>query len=320
MPESDPDYQPVPTGLSPMLAVAGAPPATGEWSFEVKWDGYRALARCVGGRVQLSSRTGQDLTKQVPGVAALGEALAGREVLLDGELVALGADGRPDFGLLQQRIGKPAGSRARSDSAPPSPISYVIFDLLHLDGRSLLHWSYADRRGALEALELRGPAWSVPPQLRGTATEVLAAVRKQGLEGAMAKQRASRYWPGRRSDQWRKLVNLRKQDVLIGGWQPGSGRRAGGVGSLLLGVREAEGDLRYVGNVGTGFSERALAELKSMLDPLTRATSPFAASLPPARERVAHWVEPELAGEVEFATWTTDGQLRQPRWRGLKDG
>jgi len=318
-PPSDPDYEPVPTELAPMLAVTGPPPTGAGWTFDVKWDGYRALARCVGGRVQLHSRSGQGLTKSVPGIAALGEALAAHEVLLDGELVAFGADGLPDFGLLQQRIGKPAGGRARGGAGRTAPITYLVFDLLHLDGRSWLRRPHAERRAQLESLELAGPVWSVPPQLSGSAADVMAAVRAQGMEGVLAKHSAGYYLPGQRSDQWRKLVNLRKQDVVIGGWQAGNGRREGGVGSLLLGVREGDGALRYVGNVGTGFTERALRELHSMLAPLHRTDSPFSSPLPAARSRAAHWVQPELRGEVEFATWTGDDQLRQPRWRGLKD-
>ncbi|MEO9221702.1 MAG: non-homologous end-joining DNA ligase, partial [Mycobacteriaceae bacterium] len=319
-PPTDPDYQPVPTGVSPMLAVSGEPPTTSEWTYEVKWDGYRALAHVVGGRVRLSSRSGQDLTASVNGLAGLGEVLAGHEVLLDGELVALGPDGRPDFGLLQQRMGTPARSRARVQAGRQATVTYLIFDLLHLDGHSTMGLAHRERRELLESLSLAGPVWSVPALLSGTVQEILAAVREQGLEGVMAKRSTSSYQSGRRSKQWRKLVNLRKQDVVIGGWQPGEGRRTGGIGALLLGVRMDDGTLRYVGNVGTGFTERALRELQTMLEPLRRDGSPFAAELPAARTRTARWVVPELVGEVEFATWTGDGMLRQPRWRGLKDG
>ncbi|WP_127782799.1 non-homologous end-joining DNA ligase [Rhodococcus sp. X156] len=316
---TDPDYEPLPEELSPMLAVPGEPPTRGSWFYEVKWDGYRALARVEGGRVKLLSRSGQDLTKPVHGIAGLGEALAGHEVLLDGELVVLGPDGRPDFGLLQQLAGTKTGSTPRTRSIAGAAITYLIFDLLHLDGRSLLRRPLSERRELLDSLELAGPVWSVPPPLTGDAADVVAAVRAQGLEGVMAKKTASHYLPGRRSEQWLKLVNLRKADVVIGGWQPGNGRRADGLGALLLGVWTDDGSLRYVGNVGTGFTDRALRELHERLQPLAADTSPFAGPLPPARRRTARWVRPELTGEVEFATWTGDGMLRQPRWRGLLD-
>lgn len=318
-PPTDPDYEPVPAELSPMLAVTGKPATAAGWTFEVKWDGYRALAQVIGGRVRLSSRSGKDITTSAPGLAGLGAALADHEVLLDGELVALGPDGRPDFGLLQQRMGTKANSRARSRGSGESSVTYLIFDLLHLDGRSTIGLPHAERRALLEALELSGPAWSVPPLLAGTMDEVLDATREQELEGVMAKHSASVYRPGLRTEQWRKLVNLRKQDVLIGGWQPGEGRRANGVGSLLLGVADDGGGLRYVGNVGTGFTDRALRELAALLKPLQRKDSPFTGGLPAARAKAARWVDPQLLGEVEFATWTADGMLRQPRWRGLND-
>lgn len=310
-PPTDPEHESVPDGLAPMLAVHGDPPSTGAWAYEVKWDGHRALARVVGGRVTLTSRGGHDVTASVPGVGGLGEALAGRDCLLDGELVVLGTDGRPDFGLLQQRLGAP---RSRGPK-----VTYLLFDVLHLDGRSCLPLPHAERRELLESLELTGPVWSVPTQLAGSASDVLEAVRAQGLEGVMAKRASSPYTPGRRSESWLKLVNLRTADVVVGGWQPGAGRRVGTVGSLLLGVPTDDG-LRYVGHVGTGFTDAALRELTARLEPLARSTSPFAGTVPAVRARTARWVEPELAAEVGFATWTSDGLLRQARWRGLAGG
>lgn len=291
-----------------MLAVPGPLPCRGTWAHEVKWDGHRALARVVDGAVVLTSRGGHDVTRAVPGIAGLA-ADVGTDALLDGELVALDAAGRPDFGLLQRRIG--AGRRGG--------VTYLVFDVLHLGRTSLLERPLHERRDALEGLELGGPGWAVPAQLAGDTATVLAAVGAQGLEGIVAKETSSAYLPGRRSPAWVKLVHLRKADVVIGGWQPGAGRRAGAVGSLLLGVRDGSG-LRYVGNVGTGFTERALRELGAQLDVLSTDRSPFVTAVPAARARMARWVRPELAGEVEMAAWTDDGHLRQPRWRGLRDG
>lgn len=301
--------EPVPAGLSPMLAVAGDPPRFGEWSYEVKWDGHRALASVVAGAVTLTSRGRRDITAAVPALTGLGEALGGRDGLFDGELVAFGPDGRPDFGLLARRLGAPHVAGAQ--------VTYLIFDVLHLDGRSCLQLPHRARRALLESLSLSGPGWGVPAALTGSVDEVLEAVRLQGLEGVLAKRSTSPYTPGRRSTDWVKLVNLHTLNVVVGGWQPGAGRRAATVGSLLLGVPEPDG-LRYVGHVGTGFTDTALADLGTALAPLHTPRSPFAGPVPPHRARTAQWVRPAVRGEVQFAAWTADGLLRQARWRGVR--
>ena len=293
-----------------MLAVDGPVPARGSWSYEVKWDGHRALARVVGGRVELRSRRGHDITSKVPGIEGLGATLAGTDCLLDGELVVFDPDGRPDFSLLQHRLGAPA------DGGPP--VTYLVFDVLHADGASWLPRPYAERRARLAQLGLAGAVWATPPPLRGDPDVVLATVTGRGLEGLVAKEETSPYRPGARSEHWRKLVVLHRADVVIGGWQPGTGRRAGTIGSLLLGVPDADG-LRYVGHVGTGFTDRTLADIRARLGPLAREGSPFATVVPRGRERSARWVRPELTAEVEFHTWTADGVLRQARWRGWRD-
>lgn len=298
----------VPQGLAPMLAVhADVPPGPG-WSYEVKWDGHRALARVVGGVVGLRSRAGHDTTAAVPGIQGLGDA---PDCLLDGELVVLDRDGRPDFGLLQRRLGDPHGRGPA--------VTYLVFDVLHLHGRSCLDLPHAERRALLSALGLDGEVWSTPSPLTGSGPEVLAAVRGAGLEGVIAKESAGPYRPGVRSSAWRKLVNLRTADVVVGGWQPGAGRRAGGVGSVLVGVPAPDG-LRYAGHVGTGFTDAALDALAARLAPLARRTSPFVGPVPAGRARTARWVDPVVAGEVAFAAWTTDGLLRQARWREVRGG
>ena len=305
---------PVPHELAPMLAVDGPVPAQGTWSYEVKWDGHRALARVVAGRVELRSRRGHDITGKVAGIDGLGATLAGTDCLLDGELVAFDASGRPDFSLLGQRLGAPAGSGP--------PVTYLIFDVLHVDGASWLDVPHARRRQRLDAMRLTGGVWATPPLLHGDPAAVLAAVTEQGLEGLLAKEVSSPYRPGVRSDEWRKLVVLHRAEVVVGGWQPGAGRRAGSVGSLLLGIPDdgPAGRLRYVGHVGTGFTDHTLAQIHARLQPLARRSSPFSTGIPRGRERSARWVAPELEAEVEFHTWTADGILRQARWRGWRDG
>jgi bifunctional non-homologous end joining protein LigD len=197
------------------------------------------------------------------------------------------------------------------------PATYLVFDVLHLDGRSLVDEPYVERRRILESLQLSGPSWQTPPHFEGDGESVLAASKAQGLEGVLAKRLDSRYYPGKRSDCWLKIKNLRTQEVVIGGWKPGEGRRAGAIGSLLLGVPGRDG-LDYVGHVGTGFTEKMLRDLESDLTPLARDDSPFATAVPREHARGAHWVEPVVVGEVAFGEWTREGRLRHPAWRGLR--
>ena len=169
----------------------------------------------------------------------------------------------------------------------------------------------------LEGLDVDGPHWKTPPHWTEDGAAILQAARDQQLEGVVVKQLGSAYYPGRRFNGWLKVKNLRTQEVVIGGWQPGEGRRAGAIGSLLLGLPEGK-QLRYVGKVGTGFTDRALGELAELLDPL-RADSPPYVEPVPRRDAVgAIWVKPTVVGEVRFSEWTRDGRLRHPAWRGLR--
>lgn len=310
---------PLPSRVRPMLARAMTtlPPDDGTWAHEMKWDGFRALAYVEGGRVRLLSRTGQDITGDYPELRGLGKALAGRQALLDGEIVALGADNWPDFEALQQRTS--AGSPAVAERLAASvPVSYLAFDLLHLDGRPLLDEPYHRRRALLEALGLNGPYWQTPPSFTGErVSDVQEVSRQHSLEGIVSKRLASRYEPGKRTGSWRKIKNFRRQEVVIGGWKPGGGARAGQIGSLLIGVQGPAG-LEYAGHVGTGFSERALRMLGEELAPLRRDTPPFATPVPPEHAGPAVWAEPVLVIEVAFTGWTRAGRMRAPSYRGLR--
>jgi bifunctional non-homologous end joining protein LigD len=198
------------------------------------------------------------------------------------------------------------------------PVTYLAFDLLHLDGRPLLDEPYQARRALLEELALQGPRWQTPPSFTGEAgTDVLAVSRQHDLEGIVSKRLASRYEPGKRTGSWLKIKNLRRQEVVVGGWKPGEGNRTGLFGSLLIGVQDA-GGLEYAGHVGTGFSEQALDMLWERLTPLRRGTSPFASEVPPEHARRAVWVEPVLVIEVTFTGWTQAGRMRAPSYRGLR--
>jgi bifunctional non-homologous end joining protein LigD len=212
------------------------------------------------------------------------------------------------------QIGDPGQARRL---AQHTPVVFLAFDVLHLDGHPTIGLRYTQRRELLESLGLAGPHWAAPPYFPGGGAEALAASRDQGLEGVVAKRLDSGYEPGRRSPAWIKVKHVRSQTVVVGGWKPGQGRRAGGVGSLLLGVQGEDG-LEFAGHVGTGFTDRALHDLGARLKRIERRTSPFATEVPRQHARGARWVSPKLVGEVVFAEWTRDGRLRAPSWRGLR--
>jgi bifunctional non-homologous end joining protein LigD len=300
-----------------MLATLGElPKDDANWSYEMKWDGVRALTYLQDGRVRFTSRNDIDVTVSYPELHSLAEQLGETQALLDGEIVSFDEAGRPSFKRLQQRMHVASAATARR-LAESDPAVYLIFDLLHLDGRNLFDLPYTQRRELLEGLELDGDSWQIPPAFTGDGAHAVEASKQQGLEGIMAKRSGSRYLPGRRSPDWVKVKNFRTQEVVVGGWSPGKGRRAGTVGALLLGVPTSEG-LRYVGQVGTGFTDAMLRDLAERLGHIARKTSPFSPDVPRADARDAQWVAPQLVGEVMFGEWTGDGRLRHPSWRGLR--
>ncbi|WIB26793.1 ATP-dependent DNA ligase [Curtobacterium sp. MCSS17_015] len=285
-----------------------------QWAFEMKWDGVRALATVRDGAVRLLSRNGNDLTDQYPELQELGER-AGVDGVFDGEIVALDRHGRPSFQLLQNRMGltKP---REVSAARASTPVRLFLFDVLEADGHELTRLGYTARREALTTVVDPGGLIEVPPESDGDLAAAMTRSKKRGLEGVVAKKRSSRYVEGRRSESWLKLKHHATQEVVVGGWKPGAGRREGGVGSLLLGIPGDDG-LVYVGKVGTGFRDQDLDDIGVLLGRTERDTSPFV-DVPRPDARDAHWVAPERVAEVEFAEWTGDGRLRQPSWRGWR--
>ncbi len=297
--------------VRPMLATPGPLPVGSGWAFEFKWDGVRAVAYVRGG-LRLLTRNDLDVSGTYPELDVLGDVADG--VVLDGEIVALDR-GRPSFGRLQSRMHV---ADPEDDLLARVPVVYYVFDLLYAHGKPLLDRPYARRRELLDTLGLSAGPVRVPPFFAGPHGEdVLTAARDHGLEGVVAKRAMSRYEPGRRSHSWVKVPLVRTREVVIGGWQPGNGRRKGTVGSLLLGIPGPDG-LRYVGKVGTGFTEAALDDLHRRLTVLEQPRPPFTDQVPADHARAAHWARPELVGEVEFRTFTDEGRLRHASWRGLR--
>jgi DNA ligase D-like protein (predicted ligase)/DNA ligase D-like protein (predicted polymerase)/DNA ligase D-like protein (predicted 3'-phosphoesterase) len=290
---------------APMLATHGsvAKLTASQWAFEAKWDGYRLLVDADHGKVRLRSRSGRDLTAEFPQLRSLADDLTEHHAVLDGEVVALDASGVPSFSEMQNR------KRA-------TRIEYRAFDLLYLDGRSLLRATYRDRRKLLETLA-SGGGLTVPDLLPGNGAEALEYSRTQRWEGVIAKKRDSTYQPGRRSASWVKDKYWNTQEVVIGGWRAGEGGRSSGIGSLLIGIPSSQG-LHFAGRVGTGFTERDLDNLKKTLKPLHTDESPFDAKLSTQDAKGVTFVRPTLVGEVRYSEWTSDDRLRQPSWRGLR--
>ena len=315
-PPDDPAREPVPTDLEPMLAKPGRLPRDdAAYGHEVKWDGVRALVAVEGGRAVARGRSGRDITAAYPELRELGRAMGATEVLLDGELVAFDADGRPSFERLQRRMH--ASDAAARRLAAEVPVTYIAFDLLHLDGRSTLMLPYRERRRLLEGLKLEGAHWRTPAFHVGDGEAIVRASGERGLEGVVAKRLDSAYEPGRRSGAWIKIKHRRRADLVVGGWMPGKGGRGGRIGSLLVGFHDQGGALRYAGRVGSGLREADLDRLPVLLEPLRRRTSPFAGRGP---ARGARFTEPRLVVRVEFAEWTRSRTLRAPVFGGLVEG
>jgi bifunctional non-homologous end joining protein LigD len=329
----------MPEHLVPMLARAAHLPAQdAEWAFEIKWDGVRAITYWRPHEMRIESRNLNDVSARYPELRALGPQLGSHEVVLDGEIVSFDEQGRPSFERLQRRMHVTSASAIRR-LANEQPVSYLIFDLLYLDGRNTIELPYRERRALLEELGLQGPAWQTPRYHAGEGRELLTAAAEQHLEGVVAKRLDSPYRPGKRTDEWLKIKHVNRQELVVGGWLAGKGARAGRLGALLVGYyepgapagnddgsdRDAKGKrrrdpeslvLRYAGRVGTGFDEEELERLGQELATRARDSSPFAGTQPP---RGARFVEPELVAEVEFRQWTGDRILRHSAYKGLRE-
>jgi bifunctional non-homologous end joining protein LigD len=288
-----------------MLATLGSVDklTAARYAFEGKFDGYRLMVEVDRGRLALHSRNGIDVTAQYPQLQSLAASLADHHVILDGEVVALDEHGVPNFAEMQNR-------------ARATRVEFWAFDILTLDGQSLLRVKYRDRRRLLETFSA-GTDLIVPELLDGNGSQALAFSRTRKWEGVVAKRWDSTYQPGQRSASWIKDKNWNTQEVVIGGWRRGEGGRSSGIGALLCGIPDG-GALRFIGRVGTGFTEKDLLALKSLLAPLHTATSPFHPALSRPDSKDVTYVRPELVGEVRYGDTTPDGRLRHPSWRGLR--
>ena len=302
-----------PAFVPPMLAtLVGAPFDDPDWLFEVKWDGFRVEAIVDGGATSLRTRGEKDAAQFYFGPFLDPPSwISAKQAIVDGEVIALDDRGEPDFALLQARI----KGRATA-AAEPTPFVYEVFDLLHLEGRSLLDEPLEERRRLLASVLRPDPRVRLSEHVEGDGLAFFEAARVRGLEGVMAKDRRSPYVPGKRTDRWQKIKIRPEQELVVGGWATGTGK-AVDLGALLVGVYE-DGGLRYAGKVGAGFTDSSRADLLAAVAKLAADAPPFDDPVPRAAARDAHWLRPELVIRAEFAGWTGDGLVRQASYKGIE--
>ena len=307
-----------PPPADPMLATLTADafddPA---WVFEPKWDGIRAIAVCTDD-TRLISRNDRDITVAYPELHRLDNRVVALDATLDGEIVAFD-DGIPSFQRLQQRMHL-RDERRIEQMARQIPVAYIVFDLLYIDGEDLTSRPWEERREILEQVLVPSERVQLSPVTKGDGVALFAAAGQQGLEGIMAKKRSSPYKPGDRSRDWLKIKVVFDADVVVAGWTEGEGRRAGSLGSLVMAVYDGD-QLRYVGNVGTGFNRDSLADALGRLHALEETEPPFRSEVLRSRPelRQAHWVAPSLVIRVEHRQLTSAGRLRAPSFQGFRE-
>jgi len=300
--------------MRPMLATRGTSVPTGpEWTHEVKWDGMRVLVDVHEGAVTVRSRNENDVTAGFPELSGLGSFLGGRDVLLDGELVAF-AGGVPTFGALAERI-HVRDPRRVAQLARATPVTLLVFDVLRLDGRDVCELPLSERRVLLASLSLGDVHWQTPPAY-DDGPMLLEATRQQGLEGVVSKKLASRYVPGRRTTDWLKFPHRDSASYVVGGWRPET-ESTTRLGAVLVGEPGPDG-LRYRGRVGSGIAGKAGQRLLELLTPLLADASPFADEVPAVDAKGTVWVRPEVVVDVASLGFTPGGRLRQPSFAGVR--
>lgn len=303
----------MPEFIPPMLAtLVAAPFDEPDWQFEVKWDGFRVETVVDGDKVRLWTRGQQDAARYFGAFLEPPSWIAAKQAIVDGEVIALDHRGEPDFALLQARI------KGKGTAAEPTPFVYEVFDLMWLDGKSLLDEPLEDRRRLLADALRADPRVRLSEHIEGEGIAFFEAARARSLEGIMAKDRHSRYEPGKRSMAWQKVKIRPEQELVVGGMTRGTGK-AVELGALLVGFYE-DGALRYAGKVGAGFNDAIRAELLSKLEPLVVDQPPFAVPPPRPVARSAIWLRPDVVIRAEFAGWTGDGLVRQAAYKGFDLG
>ena len=303
----------MPEFIPPMLAtLVAAPFDNAGWQFEVKWDGFRVETVVDGDDVRLWTRGQLDAARYFGTFLDPPSWIAASQAIVDGEVIALDDHGEPDFALLQARI------KGQGRTGTPTPFVFEVFDLLWLDGRSLLDEPLEDRRRLLAGALRADPRIRLSEHIEGDGIAFFEAARARSLEGIMAKGRHSRYEPGKRSMAWQKVKIRPEQELVVGGMTRGTGK-AVELGALLVGFYE-DGALRYAGKVGAGFNDRIRAELLGKLEPLVVDAPPFAVPPPRLVSRSAIWLRPDVVIRAEFAGWTGDGLVRQAAYKGFDLG
>ena len=310
----------MPSIIHPMLAtLVDEPFNSDDWLFEIKWDGYRAIAFIEGDKLRLVSRNQNDLTKAYPELQDIPKHIRARTAILDGEVVALDEQGRPSFGLMQQRTGVGEGGRRIRRTRDDIPVMYYVFDLLYLDGYSLMRVDLEKRKELLAATVAASDGLRFSDHYVGRGIDVFNAAAEKGLEGIVAKQRRSCYEP-KRSREWLKIKITKRQECVVGGYTDPRGAREN-FGSLVLGLYDDQDHLIHVGHAGSGFTAKSHAEMWQRLDKLKVVKSPFLGKVESARP--VHYVRPEMVAEIKFTEWTHEGEsgtvkMRAPVFQGLR--
>ncbi len=310
--------RPIPTQIHPMLATSVDKPFDNpDWLFEIKWDGYRAVAFIQNGKVRLVSRNQNDLTAQYPELHDLPRFVQAEAAVLDGEIVALDEDGRSSFSLMQQRTGIRSGGR-RGPAQPGIPVLYYVFDLLYLDGYDLRRVPLEQRKQTLQQIVSPGGPLRYSEHFP-QGVQLFEAARQKSLEGILAKRRSSMY-EERRSGEWQKIKITQTIDCVVGGYTDPEGTRQH-FGSLVLGLYDKKKRLIHVGQAGTGFDQKTLLEISKLLKKREAKRNPFYGDVDAAH---VHWVKPELVAEIKFTEWTHETaegglKLRAPVYLGLRN-
>ena len=310
----------MPRVIRPMLATLVDKPFDGEdWLYEIKWDGYRAIAFLEKGSVRLVSRNQNDLTAAYPELRSIPDSIRARTAILDGEIVALDEQGRPSFSLMQQRTGVGEGGHRIRRTRDDIPVMYYVFDLLYVDGYSLMQAELEQRKNLLGSIVATGELVRYSDHYIGNGKALFEAATQRELEGIVAKRRSS-YYVQKRSSDWLKIKIVKRQECVVGGYTDPRGSREN-FGSVVLGLYDDQGRLVPVGQAGSGFTEESHAAMWKRLLALETNRSPFFGKVESPRQ--VHYVKPELVVEIKFSEWTHEGQsggvkMRAPVFQGLR--